>query len=39
MPEEWGKKSVLVTIFKNQGNVKSFGSYIGIKLMSHTIKI
>ncbi|XP_061649478.1 band 4.1-like protein 5 isoform X3 [Phyllopteryx taeniolatus] len=38
MPEEW-RKSVLVTIFKNNGDVQSCGNYRGIKLMSHTMKL
>ncbi|XP_061541504.1 uncharacterized protein LOC133407527, partial [Phycodurus eques] len=37
MPEEW-RKSVLVPIFKNKGDVQSCGNYRGIKLMSHTMK-
>ncbi|KAK3513112.1 hypothetical protein QTP70_001685 [Hemibagrus guttatus] len=38
MPEEW-RRSVLVTIFKNKGDVQSCSSYRGIKLMSHTMKL
>ncbi|XP_061621461.1 uncharacterized protein LOC133474126 [Phyllopteryx taeniolatus] len=38
MPEEW-RKSVLVPIFKNKGDVQSCGNYRGIKLMSHTMKL
>ncbi|KAK3571553.1 hypothetical protein QTP86_013185 [Hemibagrus guttatus] len=38
MPEEW-RRSVLVPIFKNKGDVQSCSSYRGIKLMSHTIKL
>ncbi|KAK3570316.1 hypothetical protein QTP86_017172 [Hemibagrus guttatus] len=38
MPEEW-RKSVLVPIFKNKGDVLSCSNYRGIKLMSHTMKL
>ncbi|KAK3541761.1 hypothetical protein QTP86_003520 [Hemibagrus guttatus] len=38
MPEEW-RRSVLVTIFKNKGDVQSCSNYRGIKLMSHTMKL
>ena len=38
MPEEW-RRSILVPIFKNKGNVQSCTNYRGIKLMSHTMKL
>jgi exonuclease III len=38
MPEEW-RRSVLVPIFKNKGDVQSCENYRGIKLMSHTMKL
>ncbi|KAK3515449.1 hypothetical protein QTP70_021407 [Hemibagrus guttatus] len=38
MPEEW-RRSVLVPIFKNKGDVQSCSNYRGIKLMSHTVKL
>ncbi len=38
MPKEW-RKSVLVPIFKNKGDVQSCNSYRGIKLTCHAIKI
>jgi hypothetical protein len=38
MPEEW-RRSVLVPIFKNKGDVQSCTNYRGIKLMSHTMKL
>ncbi|KAK3542797.1 hypothetical protein QTP70_003002 [Hemibagrus guttatus] len=38
MPEEW-RRSVLVPIFKNKGDVQSCCNYRGIKLMSHTMKV
>ena len=37
MPEEW-RRSILVPIFKNKGDVQSCTNYRGIKLMSHTMK-
>ncbi|KAK3522926.1 hypothetical protein QTP86_009722 [Hemibagrus guttatus] len=38
MPEEW-RRSVLMPIFKNKGDVQSCSNYRGIKLMSHTMKV
>ncbi|KAK3536514.1 hypothetical protein QTP86_013837 [Hemibagrus guttatus] len=38
MPEEW-RRSVLVPIFKNKGDVQSCSNYRVIKLMSHTMKL
>ena len=38
MPEEW-MRSILVPIFKNNGDVQSCTHYRGIKLMSHTMKL
>ncbi|KAK3559897.1 hypothetical protein QTP86_026171 [Hemibagrus guttatus] len=38
MPEEW-RRSVLVPIFKNKGDVQSCSNYRGIKLRSHTMKL
>ncbi|KAK3540839.1 hypothetical protein QTP86_002343 [Hemibagrus guttatus] len=38
MPEEW-RRSVLVPIFKNKGDVQSCSNYRGIKLMNHTMKL
>ncbi|KAK3557346.1 hypothetical protein QTP70_026574, partial [Hemibagrus guttatus] len=39
MPEEW-RRSVLVPIFKNKGDVQSCSNYRGIaELMSHTMKL
>ncbi|KAK3555648.1 hypothetical protein QTP86_025616 [Hemibagrus guttatus] len=38
MPEEW-RRSALVPIFKNKGDVRSCSNYRGIKLMSHTMKL
>ena len=37
MPEKW--RSVLIPIYKNKGDAQCCGSYRGIKLMSHTMKI
>ncbi|KAK3571394.1 hypothetical protein QTP86_010712 [Hemibagrus guttatus] len=38
MPEEW-RRSVLVPIFKDKGDVQSCSNYRGIKLMSHTMNL
>ena len=38
MPEEW-RRGVLTPIYKNKGDAQCCGSYRGIKLMSHTMKI
>ena len=38
MPEEW-RRSILVPIFKNKGDIQSCTNYRGIKLMSHTMKL
>jgi hypothetical protein len=38
MSDEW-RRSILVPIFKNKGDVQSCTNYRGIKLMSHTMKI
>ena len=38
MPEEW-RRSVLIPIYKNKGDVQCCGNYRGIKLMSHTMKV
>ena len=38
IPEIW-RESLLVPIFKEKGDVQCCGSYRGIKLMSHTLKI
>jgi hypothetical protein len=38
MPDEW-RRSILVPIFKNKGDVQSYTNYRGIKLMSHTMKL
>ena len=38
MPKEW-RRSVLVPIYKNKGDIMECGSFRGIKLMSHTMKI
>jgi hypothetical protein len=38
MPDEW-RRSILVPIFKNNGDVQSCTNYRGIKLMSHTMKL
>ena len=38
MPTEW-RRSILIPIFKNKGDVQDCGNYRGIKLMSHSMKI
>ena len=38
MPDEW-KTSVIVPIFKGKGDVMSCGSYRGVKLLEHAMKI
>ena len=38
MPEEW-RRSVLIPIYKNKGDIQCCGNYRGIKLMSHTMKV
>ena len=38
MPDEW-KTSVAVPIFKKKGDVMSCGSYKGVKLLEHAMKI
>ena len=38
MPDEW-LTSVLVPIFKGKGDVRSYNTYRGVKLLDHAIKI
>ncbi|XP_026444841.1 uncharacterized protein LOC113345263 [Papaver somniferum] len=38
MPDEW-RRSIIVLIFKNKGDIQSCSNYRGIKLMSHTMKL
>ncbi|KAG7470479.1 hypothetical protein JOB18_047048 [Solea senegalensis] len=38
MPEEW-RRSVMVPIFNNKGDVQNCSNNRGIKLMSHTMKL
>ncbi|RZB91510.1 Carbon catabolite repressor protein 4-like 2 isoform B [Glycine soja] len=38
MPEEW-RRSTLVPIYKNKGDIQNCANYRGIKLMSHTLKL
>jgi hypothetical protein len=38
MPDEW-RRSILVPLFKNKGDVQSCTNYQRIKLMSHTMKL
>jgi hypothetical protein len=38
MPDEW-RRSILVSIFKNKGDIQSCTNYRRIKLMSHTMNL
>ena len=38
MPDDW-RKSILVPIYKNKGDIQNCANYRGIKLMSHTMKL
>jgi hypothetical protein len=38
MSDEW-RRSILVPIFKNKGDIQSCTNYRGINLMSHTMKL
>ena len=38
MPEEW-RRSVLIPIYKSEGDAQCCGNYRGIKLMSYTMKM
>jgi hypothetical protein len=38
IPDEW-RRSILVPIFKNKGDIQNYTNYRGIKLMSHTMKL
>lgn len=38
IPNAW-RKSVLIPIYKQKGDIKECGNYRGIKLMSHTFKL
>ena len=38
MPDEW-RRSVLVPLYKGKGDIKECGNYLGIKLMSHSMKL
>ena len=38
MPDEW-RRSMLVSLYKGKGDIKEYGNYQGIKLMSHTMKL
>jgi uncharacterized Zn finger protein len=38
MPDEW-RRSILVPIFKNKGDIQNCTNYRGIKLMSHTMNL
>ena len=38
MPNEW-RKSTLVPLYKNKGDIQDCTNYRGIKLMSHIMKL
>ena len=38
MPDKW-KTNMIVPIFEEKGNVMSCGSYRGVKLLEHAMKI
>ena len=38
IPDEW-RKSIMVLIYKNKGDIQNCTNYRGIKLMSHTMKL
>ena len=38
MPDEW-RNSLLIPIFKNEGDIQDCGNYRGIMLTSHTLKL
>ena len=38
MPNEW-RKSTLIPIYKNKGDIQNCANYRGIKLMSYTMKL
>ena len=38
MPDEW-RRSTLISIYKNKGDIQSCANYREIKIMSHTMKL
>lgn len=38
MASEW-RRNNLIVIYNNKGDTKNYANYIGVKLMSHTMKL
>ena len=38
MPDEW-RRSTMVPLYKNKGDIQNCNNYRGIKLLSHTMKV
>ena len=38
MPQEW-RHSIIISLYKNKGDVQNCNNYRGIKLLSHTMKL
>ena len=38
MPDEW-RRSTIVPLYKNKGDIQNCNNYRGIKLLSHTMKV
>ena len=38
IPDIW-RKSILIPIYKNKGDILNYGNYRGIKLMCHSMKL
>jgi len=38
MPNEW-RTTIVISLYKNKGDIQDFNNYRGIKLLSHTMKL